>query len=54
MTNYLVMSVVILLILLKKLDYKDREEDHSDDLEILYMMVVEEYPDAKKMKPGKQ
>jgi hypothetical protein len=41
-------------ILLKKLDYKDREEDHSDDLESLYMMVVEEYPDAKKMKPGKQ
>ena len=40
-------------IVLKKLDYEDREEDHSDDLEILYMMVIEEYPDAKKMKPGK-
>jgi hypothetical protein len=40
--------------LLKKMDYKDREGDHSDGVETLYMMDVEEYLDAKKMKPGKQ
>ena len=39
--------------LLKKLDYKERDEDHSEDLELLYMMVMEEYPAAEKMKPGK-
>ena len=40
--------------LLKWLDYKERDEDHSDDLELLYMMCMEEYPDARKMRPGRK
>lgn len=40
--------------LLKRLDYKERDEDHSDDLELLYMMCMEEYPDARKMRPGRK
>lgn len=40
--------------LLKKLDYKERDDDHGDDLELLYMMCVEEYPNAKQMKRGRK
>ena len=40
--------------LLKRLDYKERDEDHSEDLELLYMMCLEEYPDAKQMRPGRK
>lgn len=39
--------------LLKKLDYEEREEDHSADLELLYLMCREEYPQARDMRPGK-
>lgn len=39
--------------LLKKLDYKERDEDHSEDLELLYLLCQEEYPQARAMKPGK-
>ncbi len=41
-------------ILLKKLDYKEIDEDLSDDLEILYMEAMEEYPNAKPMRCGKR
>lgn len=37
--------------LLKKLDYEEREEDHSADLELLYLLCREEYPQAKAMRP---
>lgn len=37
--------------LLKKLDYGEREEDHSADLELLYLLCREEYPQAKAMRP---
>ena len=40
--------------LLKKLDYKEIDEDLSDDLEILYMEAMEEYPNAKPMRCGKR
>lgn len=40
--------------LLKKLDYEEREDDHSDDLELLYMICMEEYPHAQPMKIGKK
>lgn len=40
--------------LLKKLDYKERDEDHSDDLELLFLMCQEEYPDARQMRPGRR
>ena len=40
--------------LLKRLDYKERDEDHSDDLELLYMLCMEEYPNAKPMRPGRK
>lgn len=40
--------------LLKKLDYKERDEDHSEELELLYELCMEEFPQAKKMKPGKR
>lgn len=37
--------------LLKKLDYEEREEDHTADLELLYLLCQEEYPQAKAMRP---
>lgn len=40
--------------LLKRLDYKEREEDHRDDLELLFLMCMEEYPQAQRMRPGKR
>lgn len=40
--------------LLKKLDYKERDEDHSEDLELLFELCMEEFPHAKKMRPGKR
>ena len=40
--------------LLKKLDYKERDEDHGDDLELLFLMCMEEYPEAKQMRPGRR
>ena len=40
--------------LLKRLEYKERDEDHSEDLELLYMMCMDEYPQAKLMRPGKR
>ncbi len=40
--------------LLKKLEYKELEEDHTEDLEILYMLCMDEYPHAKKMRIGKR
>ena len=40
--------------LLKKLDYEERDEDHSEDLELLYMMCLEEYPQAEQMRPGRR
>lgn len=40
--------------LAKKLDYQDYADDHTDDLELLLMEYLEEYPDAKPMKPGKK
>ena len=39
--------------LLKQLEYKEREEDHSADLELLYLMCQEEYPQAQAMRPGR-
>ncbi len=40
--------------LLKTLDYKELGEDHSDDLELLYMEAMDEYPDAKPMRRGRR
>ena len=40
--------------LLKKLDYKERDEDHNDDLELLFDLCMEEFPQAKKMRAGKK
>lgn len=40
--------------LLKKLDYKERDEKHDDDLELLYMLCMDEYPDARQMRPSKR
>jgi len=40
--------------LLKKLDYKEREDDHREDLELLYMMCLDEYPEAQQMRPGRR
>lgn len=40
--------------LLKTLDYEDFNEDHDDDLEILYLDVMEEYPAAKPMRISKR
>ena len=38
--------------LLKRLDYKEREEDHREELELLYLLCREEYPQAQPMRPG--
>ncbi len=40
--------------LLKTLDYKELDEDYSDDLELLYMEAMDEYPDAKPMRRGRR
>lgn len=40
--------------LIRELEYEDYSEDHSEDLEILLMEFLDEYPDAKHMKPGKK
>ncbi len=40
--------------LIKKLDYKDYADDHSEDLEILLMEFLDDYPEAKPMKPGQK
>lgn len=40
--------------LLKKLDYKENVEDYSDDLELLYMICSEEYPNARQMRVGRK
>ena len=40
--------------LLKKLDYKENVEDYSDDLELLYMICLEEYPNAQQMRVGRK
>lgn len=40
--------------ILKKLDYEDRDEDHSEELELLYMICLEEHPDARQMRPGRR
>lgn len=40
--------------LLKKLDYKEPEQDCHDDLELLYLMCMEEYPNARQMRPGRK
>lgn len=40
--------------ILKKLDYEDRDEDHSEELELLYMICLEEHPQAKQMRPGRK
>lgn len=37
--------------LLKSLDYEEREEDHAADLELLYLLCREEYPQAQAMRP---
>ena len=36
--------------LIKELDYEDFSEDHTDDLKILLMDFLNEYPDAKPMR----
>lgn len=36
--------------LIKELDYEDYSEDHTDDLKILLMDFLQEYPDAKPMR----
>lgn len=36
--------------LIRELDYEDYSEDHTDDLKILLMDILEEFPDAKPMK----
>lgn len=38
--------------LIKELEYKDLADDHSEDLEILLLEFLDEYPDAKPMRPG--
>ena len=41
-------------VVLKQLDYKDPAEDHYDDLDILMLEAMAEYPDAEPMKPNKK
>lgn len=40
--------------ILKKLDYEDRDEPHDEELELLYMFCLEEYPNARQMRPGRK
>lgn len=36
--------------LIKELDYENHSDDHTDDLKILLMDLLEEYPSAKPMR----
>lgn len=36
--------------LIRKLDYEDITEDHTDDLKIMLMDFLEEFPDAKPLR----
>lgn len=40
--------------LIRELEYEDYSEDHSEELEILLMEFLDEYPEAENMKPGKE
>lgn len=40
--------------LLKPLEYEEREEDHSEELALLYLLCLEEYPAAQQMRPGRK
>lgn len=37
---------------LKTLDYQEPTDDHTDDLQLLLMMVMEEHPEAEPMRPA--
>lgn len=41
-------------LILKTLDYKELDDDHDEDLELLHMMCMDEYPQAKPMRAGKR
>lgn len=38
----------------KTLDYEDIQDDHSDDLQLLLMEFMDEYPDALPMRLGRK
>lgn len=40
--------------LIRPLEYEDETEDYSEDLQILLMEFMEEFPEAKPMRPGKK
>ena len=40
--------------ILKSLDYKETDKNYSEELEILYMMCLDEYPEAEQMRPGRK
>lgn len=40
--------------LLKQLEYEELSEDLADDLELLYLEALDEYPDAKPMRRGRR
>lgn len=39
---------------LKTLEYEERDKDHSEELELLYMICLEEHPEAQQMRPGRK
>lgn len=39
---------------LKQLDYVDRAQDHTDDLELLLMEVMDEHPEAQPLSKGRR
>ena len=41
-------------LLLKKLDYKELDDNHDEDLELLYMLCIDEFPKAKTMRLGRR
>ena len=40
--------------LIRTLKYDDAAEDHADDLRLLMMDLMDEYPDVKPLKPGQK
>ncbi len=38
----------------KSLEYDDRSDDHTEDLDLLLMEFMDEHPNAKPMKPAKK
>ena len=38
---------------IRELKYEERDDDHRDELELMYLMCLDEHPGAKQMRAGR-